>query len=150
MKTNTERKSWSVNSGSGKKCSLEELKERNLPSEVHPSAEEWANLLTILSALYRLTAAQADGSKNRLSVMRAVGAQMETLAKEAMAIRQLLERREQAGKKNGRWRLPQVTLPRPRPTWLWVIPISLRLRVMWYSGAAIWNNLLMPLSQLLR
>ena len=139
-----------MNSGSGKKCSLEELKERNLPSEVHPSAEEWDNLLTTLSALYRLTAAQTDESKNRLSAMRSVGTQMEMLAKETAAIRQLLERREQAGKKKGRWRLPQVTLPRPRLAWLWVVPISLGLWVMWYSGAAIWNNLLMPLSQLLQ
>lgn len=134
----------------GKRYSVEELKEKNLPSEVHPSAEEWDNLLVILSALYCLTAAQADGSKNCLSAMRAVGTQMETLTREAATIRQLLERREQAGKKSGRWRLPRVTLPRPRLAWLWAIPISLGLWVMWYSGAAIWNNLLRPLSQLLR
>lgn len=139
-----------MSSESGKKCSIEELKERNLPREYHLTAEEWDNLLAILSALYRLTAAQADGSKNRLSTMRAVGTQMEALTKEVAALHQLLERREQAGKKSGRWRLPRVTLPRPRLAWLWAIPISLGLWVMWFSGAAIWNNLLKPLSRLLR
>ncbi len=60
-RTNTGRRLWSVNSESGKRCSVEELKERNLPHDRHPSAEEWNDLLAILGALYRLTAAQADG-----------------------------------------------------------------------------------------
>lgn len=130
-----------MSSDSGKRCSIEELKEKNLPPECHPTAEEWDNLLTILSALYRLMAAQADGSKNRLSAMWAVGTQMEALAKEITAIRQLLERQEQAGRKNGHWHLPPVTLPKPRLAWLWVIPILLGLWVMWYSLDALWNGI---------
>ena len=140
-----------MNSEFGKRCSVEELKERNLPPEVHPSAEEWDNLLAILSALYRLTAAQADGmAKPSCPALGELRMQTEALVRETAAIRQLLERREQDGKQKERWRLPQVTLPRPRPAWLWAIPILLGLWVMWYSGAAIWNNLLKPLSQLLR
>lgn len=142
-----------MNSESGKKCSVEELKERNLPPEVHPSAEEWDNLLTILSALYRLTAAQANGiTKSRCPAMEELRTQTEVLVKEAAAIRQLLERREQAGKKNERrrLRLPRVTLPRPSLAWLWVIPILLGLLVLWFSGAAVWNNLLRPFLQLIR
>ena len=142
-----------MNSESGKRCSIEELKERNLPPEVHPSAEEWDNLLAILSALYRMTAAQADGiTKPGCPAMEELRAQTEALVRETAAIRQLLERQEQAGKKNERrrLRLPQVTLPRPNLGWLWAVPILLGLWVIWFSGAAVWNNLLRPFLQLIR
>lgn len=140
-----------MSSDSGKRCSIEELKEKNLPSAVHPTAEEWDNLLTILSAPYRLTEAQVDGMANpSCPAMEELLARTEALVRETAAIRQLLERREQDGKQKERWRLPQVTLPRPRLAWLWAIPILLGLWVMWYSGAAIWNNLLMPLVKPLR
>lgn len=142
-----------MNLESGKRCSVEELKERNLPPERHPSAEEWDNLLAILSALYRLTAAQADGiTKPRCPAIEELRTQTEVLVKEAAAIRQLLERQEQAGKKNERrrLRLPQVTLPSPNLGWLWAIPILLGLWVIWFSGAAVWNNLLRPFLQLIR
>lgn len=142
-----------MNSESGKRCSVEELKERNLPPERHPSAEEWDNLLAILSALYRLTAAQADGiTKPGCPAMEELRTQTEVLVKEVAAIRQLLGQREQAGKKKDQWRsrLPRVTLPRPSLAWLLAIPISLGLVVIWSSGAAIWNNLLKPFLQLIR
>lgn len=142
-----------MNSEFGKRCSVEELKERNLPPEVHPSAEEWDNLLAILSALYRLTAAQADGmAKPSCPALGELRMQTEALVRETAAIRQLLERREQAGKKNERrrLRLPRVTLPRPSLAWLWAIPISLGLLVLWFSGAAVWNNLLRPFLHLSR
>ena len=142
-----------MSSESEKKCSIEELKERNLPPEVHPSAEEWDNLLAILSALYRMTAAQADGiTKPGCPAMEELRAQTEALVRETAAIRQLLERQEQAGKKNERrrLRLPQVTLPRPNLGWLWAVPILLGLWVIWFSGAAVWNNLLRPFLQLIR
>lgn len=142
-----------MNSESGKRCSVEELKERNLPHDRHPSVEEWNDLLAILGALYRLTAAQADGiTKPRCPVMKELWTQTEVLVKEAAAIRQLLERREQAGRKKERrrLRLPQVTLPRPNLGWLWAVPISLGLLVLWFSGAAVWNNQLRPFLQLIR
>lgn len=130
---------------------MEELKEKNLPPERHPTEEEWDNLLVILSALYRLTAAQADGErKPSCPAMEELRERTEVLARETAAIRQLLERQEQAGRRRECWRLPRVTLPRPQLAWLWAIPISLGLWVMWYSGAAIWNNLLKPLVRLLR
>lgn len=140
-----------MNSESGKRCSVEELKERNPPSGVHPSAEEWDDLLAILSALYRLTAARSDTAESIPSTLQATSTQTEKLAREAAAIRQLLERREQAGRKNRRrrLRLPRVTLPRPSLAWLWAIPILLGLLVIWCSGAAVWNNLLRPFLQLL-
>lgn len=129
------------------------MKERNLPPEVHPSAEEWGDLLAILSALYRLTAAWTDGmAKPGCPALEELRMQTEALVRETAAIRQLLELREQAGKKNGRrrLRLPRVTLPRPSLAWLWAIPISLGLLVLWFSGAAVWNNLLRPFLQLIR
>lgn len=131
-----------MSSESGKRCSVEELKEKNLPPESHPTAEEWDNLLAILSALYRLTAAQADGiTKPKCPAMEELRTQTEVLVKEVAAIRQLLERREQDGKQKERWRLPPVTLPKPRLAWLWVIPILLGLWVMWYSLDALWNGI---------
>lgn len=142
-----------MNSEFGKRCSVEELKERNLPPERHPTAEEWDNLLVILSALYRLTANQAGRTtKPSCPAMEELRVQTEKLTREAAAIRQLLERREQAGKKNERrrLRLPRVTLPRPSLAWLWAIPILLGLLVLWFSGAAVWNNLLRPFLQLIR
>lgn len=131
-----------MSSESRKRCSVEELKERNLPPERHPSAEEWDNLLTILSTLCRLTAAQSDGMTNpSCPAMKGLRAQTEALVRETAAIRQLLERREQDGKQKERWRLPPVTLPKPRLAWLWVIPILLGLWVMWYSLDALWNGI---------
>ena len=131
-----------MSSESGKRCSIEELKEKNLPSAVHPTAEEWDNLLTILGALYRLMAAQADGMANpSCPAMEELLAQTEALVRETAAIRQLMERREQDGKQKERWRLPPVTLPKPRLAWLWVIPILLGLWVMWYSLDALWNGI---------
>lgn len=129
-----------MNSRSEQKCSIEELKERNLPPERHPTEEEWNDLLAILSALYRLTASQSDTLKNSLSTMRAVHTQAEALAKEAAVIRQLLEQRKQAGKKKGRrLSLPQLHLPRPRLAWLWVIPILVGLYALWPLWGIVWS-----------
>lgn len=140
-----------MNSRSEQKCSIEELKERNSPPERHPTAEEWDDLLAILSTLYRLAAGQSDTLKNSLSTMRALHTQAEALTKEATAIRQLLERQEQAGrKKERRLSLSKIHLPRPRLAWLWAIPILVALLVIWFAGAAIWNNLLHPFLRLIQ
>lgn len=131
-----------MNSDSVQKCSIEELKERNLPSEPeqHPTAAEWNDLLTILSALYRLTLSQNEMLKNGLATMQAVHTQAETLEKETAAIRQMLERQEQAGrKKERRLSLPKVHLPRPSLAWLWVIPILVALYALWPLWAILWN-----------
>lgn len=129
-----------MNSGSEQKCSIEELKERNLPPESHPMAEEWDDLLAGLSALYHLTAGQSDILKNSLSTMRAVHTQAEALTKEATAIRQLLERQEQAGrKKERRLSLPKIHLPTPSLAWLWVIPILVGLYALWPLWAILWS-----------
>lgn len=129
-----------MSSDSGKKCSIDELKERNLPPERHPTAEEWNDLLAILSALYRLTSNQTEVLKNSLTTIQAVHTQAEALTKEAAAIRQMLERQEQAGKKKERrLSLPQIHLPRPTWAWLWVIPILVALYALWPLWAALWS-----------
>lgn len=138
-----------MSSGSEQKCSIEELKERNLPPERHPTSEEWDDLLAILSALYRLTVGQSDILKNSLSTMRAVHTQAEALTKEAVAIRHLLERQEQAGKKKERrLSLPRIHLPRPRLAWLWAIPILVGLYALWPLWAILWNVVRLLFQQL--
>ena len=135
--------------GSEQKCSIEELKERNLPPERYPMEKEWNDLLAILSALYRLTACQSDMLKSSLATMRAVYTQAEALTKEVAAIRQLLERQEQAGKKKER-RLspPRFHLPRPGLAWLWVIPILVGLYALWPLWAILWSVVRLLLQQL--
>lgn len=129
-----------MNSESEQKCSIEELKERNSPLEWHPTVEEWDDLLAILSALYRLTASQSDTLKNSLAAIRAVHTQAEALTKEATAIRQLLEQREQAGKKKERWpSLPKIHMPKPSLAWLWAIPILVGLYALWPLWAMLWS-----------
>lgn len=138
-----------MSSGSEQKCSIEELKERNLPPERHPTEEEWNDLLAILSALYRLTVGQSDTLKNSLSTMQAVHTQAEALTKEAAAIRQLLERQEQAGKKKERQlSLPRIHLPKPSLAWLWVIPILVALYALWPLWAILWSVVRLLFQQL--
>lgn len=138
-----------MSSGSEQKCSIEELKERNFPPERHPTTEEWDDLLASLSALYHLTASQSDTLKSSLSTIRTVHTQTEALTKEATAIHQLLERQEQAGKKKERrFSLPKIHLPRPRLAWLWVIPILVGLYALWPLWAILWSVVRLLLQQL--
>lgn len=131
------------------KCSIKELKERNSPPERHPTAEEWDDLLAVLSALYRLTASQSDILKNSLATMQAVHTQAEAPTKEATAIRQLLERQEQAGKKKERQlSLPRIHLPKPSLAWLWAIPILVALYALWPLWAILWSVVRLLLQQL--
>ena len=100
-----------MSSESERSLSLEELRQRNMPPpaplpERHPTAEEWDELLEILSALYRLTAAQYDFLREQR--IHPLQAQMSTLTKEVSAMRKLLqESTQQAGsKKEWRFSLP--------------------------------------------
>lgn len=137
-----------MSSGSEQKCSIEELKERNSPLEWHPTVEEWDDLLAILSALYRLTASQSDTLRSSLTTIQAVHTQAEALTKEAAAIRQLLERQEQAGKKKElRLSLPKIHLPTPSLAWLWIIPILVALYALWPLWAMLWIGVRLLLQQ---
>lgn len=152
---------------SEKQLSLEELKQHNRPvsspltpalpeaeqaspPEPHPTAEEWDELLNMLSALYRLTAEQYDLLGRLLSrpIIYATKEQMAALIKEAAEIRRLLE---QAGKqKEKSFSLPSIRLPRPHlphldgPTWVVLLMSLAALLLLWWAWAGDWNNLSLP------
>ncbi|MGM9608323.1 MAG: hypothetical protein ACI3XJ_12540 [Oscillospiraceae bacterium] len=137
---------------SGQRLSLEELKQRNTQSatpqqeaeqaplpEAHPTAEEWDELLNILSALYRLTAEQNDHMERMGSrpIIYATKEQAAELLKELAAIRMLAE---QAGRKNGRHiYLPYISGKDILLGLLGLTVLVTVLAVLWYSWAALWN-----------
>lgn len=136
-----------MSSDSGKKCSIDELKRLNQPKEltpptpVCPTEEQWTHLMRTLNAQCRLL-------ETMQSTMETMATQSEKLTKETTEIRQKLE---QAGKKKERrLSLPKIHLPKPSLAWLWTIPILVTLLVIWFAGAAIWNNLLYPFLQLIQ
>ena len=143
-----------MSSAYGKQYSIDELKKLNPPQEMEvsppscPTTEQWNALLNVLAAQYRLLKTQADTMERMRSTMEAMATQVEKLTTEAGETRRLLE---QAGrKKERRLSLPQLDLPRPSLAWLWAIPILAALWILWYAWGAIWNNLLVPLIQLLQ
>ena len=153
---------------SDSRSSLEELKRRNLPPEVHlgepsvrtesppapethPTGSEWDNLLVILSALYRITAAKHDRTAEEESidpVLHGMSEQLTVLTEEAAAIRLLLEqgrqRMEQDGKKRGRrfsLRVPKVSLPRPSPGWLFLPLMLAALWALCFGWGVLWSTI---------
>ena len=129
-----------MSSESERTLSLEELRQRNLlppQTEPHPTTEEWDELLEMLSALYRLTAAQND----LLQMQRThpLQVQMSVLAKEVSTTRELIQKSiQQAGKKRERrFSLPHISLPRPSWAWLALPAILVGLAVLWYSSVTI-------------
>ena len=134
-----------MSSESERSLSLEELRQRNMPlpvqsappPEQHPTAEEWDELLEILSALYRLTATQYDFLREQR--IHPLQAQMSTLTKEVSAMRKLLQESiQQVGsKKERRFSLPQISLPQPSWAWLMLPAILVGLAVLCYSSVTI-------------
>ena len=131
-----------MSSESERSLSLEELRQRNMPPpaplpERHPTAEEWDELLEILSALYRLTAAQYDFLREQRA--HPLQSQMSALTKEVSAMRKMLqESTQQAGsKKERRFSLPQISLPQPSWAWLMLPAILVGLAVLCYSSVTI-------------
>lgn len=65
--------------------------------------------------------------------------QMTELIREAREIHRLLE---QAGKKRERrFSLPTIRLPRPSSEWLLIPAVLVGLLALWYGWAALWNGL---------
>ena len=134
-----------MSSESERSLSLDELRQRNLPPTVqsapppeqHPTVEEWDELLEILSALYRLTAAQYDFLQRQK--VHPLQAQMSTLTKEVSTTREMLQESiQQAGsKKERRFSLPQISLPQPSWAWLMFPAILVGLAVLCYSSVTI-------------
>ena len=158
-----------MNSESGQRLPMEELKRRNAPPSITqqscPSREEWENLLMMIQALYRLTAEQSDTLENlnqhtaaHTALLREVSnrrepcpaqAQMEALARDVAEIQRLLR---QAGKKK------EISVSPPSLgtamsviVWLALILLGTMvgmvvLQVIWSGLAALWSviKLLIP------
>lgn len=143
-----------MNSESEQKLSLEQLKQRNaqeqpMPApEVHPTQEEWSELLAILSAQYRLTAAQYDLTEELLKKLRTIptAAQAEEIPRE---LRTLREAAQQAGKPKEKSfslpRLPKLHLPRiSAPALISLLMIAAVLLLLWWGLGTVWNSSSLP------
>ena len=153
--TNTPRRSWNVNSESGRRLSLEELKQRNRASAPSvpaappdtPTRQDWENLLAALTALYRLESINS-GRLERLeasvaaqealfrALSRQVGqlptqAQLEALAGDVAQIQATLK---PAGKKSERW----FSLPKLRLPYLPWSSLLLGLTALLLTGGVLW------------
>lgn len=155
-----------MNSESGRRLSLEELKQRNRASAPSipaappdtPTRQDWENLLAALTALYRLESINS-GRLERLeasvaaqealfrALSRQVGqlptqAQLEALAGDVAQIQATLK---PAGKKSERWfSLPKLRLPYlPWSSLLLGLTALLLtggvLWAVWFSWEKLWN-----------
>ena len=160
-----------MNSGSGQRLSVEELKQLNQPPQsapippAHPTQQEWDELLAALIALYRLESTNS-GRLERLeasvaaqeALLRALGrqagqlptqSQLEALARDVAQMRAELK---QAGKKRGLSVSPP-SLGTAMSVMIWLALILLGtmvgmvvLQVIWSGLAALWSviKLLIP------
>ena len=136
-----------MNSGSEQKLSLEQLKQRNtqeppMPTpEVHPTREEWSELLAILSAQYRLAAVQYDLTEELLKKLRSAptAAQAEEILRELRTLREAVQ---QAGKpKEKPFSLPRLRLPHLSvPAIISLLLAVAVLLLLWWGLGTIWNS----------
>ena len=146
-----------MNSESGQRLPMEELKRRNAPPSITqqscPSREEWENLLMMIQALYRLTAEQSDTLENlnqhtaaHTALLREVSnrrepcpaqAQMEALARDVAEIQRLLR---QAGKKK-EISVSPPSLGTAMSVMIWLALILLGTMVAMVVLQTIWSGL---------
>lgn len=154
-----------MNSGSEQKLSMDELLEKNRPTqmvqttpqppaqeqtpppEVHPTNAEWEDLQSDLYTLGYLTERRTAYLKgiNELLVQFPTRMQMEELLK---ALKHLEQMSEQAGKqKEKRFSLPNISLPRLRlplldgPTWAVLLMVTTTLLLLWWGLDTVWSSL---------
>ena len=134
-----------MSSESDRQLSMEELRRRNMqkpPAEtLHPTAGEWQGLTAALTAMGELLAEQVLLLEKIAARPKpwATQEQMTELIREAREIHRLLE---QAGKKRERrFSLPTIRLPRPSSEWLLIPAVLVGLLALWYGWAALWNGL---------
>ena len=152
-----------MNSESGQRLSMEELKQRNLPQApspppTNPSRQDWDDLLAAVSALYRLESTNGDrlerleasvcAQETRTwALSRQVGQfstreQMEVLAREVAQVRAELK---QAGKKK-EISISPPSLESALSVLIWLALILLAamvgmvvLQAIWSGLAALWS-----------
>ena len=150
-----------MNSGSEKKLSMDELLEKNRPTqmvqtapqeltpppEVHPTKAEWEDLLSDLCTLGYHTERQTGYLKksSELLAQLPTRTQMDELLK---AVKHLEQMSEQAGKRNEkRFSLPSIRLPRLRlphldgPTWAVLLVGAAALLLLWWGLGTVWSSL---------
>lgn len=154
-----------MNSGSEKKLSMDELLEKNRPTQMaqatpqlpaqeltpppedHPTKAEWEELLSSLYTLGYHTERQTGYLKkvNELLAQLPTRTQMEELLK---AVKHLEQMSEQAGKRNGKcFSLPGIRLPRPSlphldgPTWAVLLMGAAALLLLWWGLDTVWSSL---------
>ena len=136
-----------MNSESGQRLPMEELKQRNAP-QTCPNREEWDNLLMMISALYRVTAEQGKALENlerHTALLRETcpgQAQLEALAEDAAQIRAILQ---QAGRRKERSvSPPSLSTALSVLVWLALILLGTMVgmvvvRALWSGLAALWS-----------
>ena len=149
-----------MNSESGQKLSLAELKQRNRPQAMQtpptppntPTRQDWNDLLAALTALYRLESTNS-GRLERLeasaaaqeALLRALSrqagqlptqAQLEALAGDVAQMRAELK---PAGKKSEQWfSLPRISLPKLRLPYIPWSSLLLGLTALLLTGGVLW------------
>ncbi len=134
-----------MSSESDRQLSIEELRRRNTQRPAtetqHPTAEEWLELTAALTAMGGLLAEQVLLLEEIAARPKSWATQEQTaeLIREAKVIRSLLEQARK--KKERRFFLSTIRLPRPSPEWLLIPATLLGLLALWYSWATLWNGL---------
>ena len=141
-----------MNSESGQKLSLAELKQRNRESAFSvpaappdtPTRQDRENLLAILTALYRLESTNSSRLEHleasvaaQEALFRALSRQVGQLQLEALArdVAQIRETLQQAGKKRGR----RFSLPRLRLPYIPWSRLFLGLAALLLTGGVMWT-----------
>ena len=149
-----------MNSGSEQKLSLEELKqlhqptatqppvqEQMSPPEVHPTKEEWEEMMDYL---YTLTyhAERQTGSLKKISELLTQLPTRMQVDELLNSVKHLEWMGEQAGKpKEKRFSLPSIRLPRLRlphldgPTWIVLLMTVAALLLLWWGLDTVWSSL---------
>ena len=140
-----------MNSESGQRLSMEELKRRNAPPVMQPqiclSQEAWRELLHRLDELERHTEAHTALLREVIGhwEQSPTPAQMEALARDVAEIRAMLQ---PVGKRNGRRlaryrrKLPRLCLPHLEgPTWFVLVMTLAVLLLLWWAWAGDWSSL---------
>lgn len=144
-----------MNSGSGQRLSVEELKRLNQPPAPSvpatppdaPTTQDWEDLLAAVSALYRLESTNSDRLERleasvgpQEALLRALGrqagqfptqAQLEALARDVAQMRAELQ---QAGKKRER----HFSLPKPHLPYIPWSSLLLGLTALALTGGVLW------------